>query len=57
MDKVQKFYGTDKVKALTERTIAQCKQQGFTVSEMTDLITQIQIAIMQREGELKNELF
>ena len=57
MDKVQKFYGTDKVKALTERTIAQCKQQGFTVGEMTELLTQIQIAIIRRENELKNELF
>ena len=33
-----------KIKARAERTIAECRQQGFTVSEMQTLLTLIQIS-------------
>ena len=47
----------NKVKALAERTIAECRQQGFTVSEMQTFLTLIQVEVMHREEELKDESF
>lgn len=46
-----------KVEALAERTIAECRQQGFTVSEMQTFLTLIQIEVMRREEGLKDESF
>lgn len=47
----------DKVKALTESTIAECRQQGFTIKETEDFLTRLQIEVMQRKEELRKESF
>lgn len=46
-----------KVKTLAEHTIAQCRQQGFTLHEMQSFLTLIQIEVMHREEKLKDESF
>ena len=46
-----------KIEALAERTIAECRQQDFTISEMQTFLTLIQIEVMHREVELKDESF
>lgn len=47
----------DKVKALAGSTIKECRQRGFTVKEMEDFLTCLQIEVMQRKEELRKELF
>lgn len=58
MKNLEVKHDADKVKALTESTIAECRQQGFTISDTEDFLTQLQIEILQRKEELrKKELF
>lgn len=46
-----------KVKTLAEHTIAECRQQGFTLHEMQAFLTLIQLEVMRREEKLKDESF
>ena len=47
----------DKVKALAERIIAECKQQGFQIHDFKYLQELLDIALAERIYRLEIELF
>ena len=47
----------DKVKALAENIIAECKQQGFTIEEVDFLIAHLQSILGARLVVANQELF
>lgn len=48
---------TDKVKALAERIISECKQQGFKIHDFKYLQELLDIALAERVYLLEIELF
>ena len=59
MEKAKTFENPnwDKVKALAENIISECKQQGFTIAEVDDLIFKLQSILSLRVTEKNQELF
>ena len=53
----KKVSNADKVKALAESTIAECRQQGFTVREVQELINYLEIELANRCIVVEDELF
>lgn len=47
----------EKVKALAESTVTECKRQGFTVVEVAQFILCLQQALNKRRADLEKELF
>ena len=48
---------SDKVKALAERIISECKQQGFTIEEVERLTNELEAAYTRRQFEVHKDLF
>ena len=53
----KKVSNADKVKALAESTIAECRQQGFAVREVQEFITYFEIELAHRRIVVEDELF
>ncbi|MBR3745532.1 MAG: hypothetical protein IKN27_01055 [Selenomonadaceae bacterium] len=47
----------DKIKALREHILHECRQQGFTIYEMQCLLTDLEGDLTLRKQECDNELF
>lgn len=50
-------FASEKVKALAEDTLAQCRQQGFTLQEVAMLIFELQEELQARRNELEQASF
>lgn len=50
-------YNADKVKALHDYILAECKRQGFTVQEFEQLNLALNMDLSERQRKVYDELF